>query len=144
MQNTTRTPGKMTLTFSSDNYTNLLVIYQPKIIKTEEENERALAVVEELMHVENRTPEQDALYELLILLIEKFEGEFYRPGSTSTPHSILQFLMEQQQVTAEVLVGVVGSEDVVIDLVNGRGEISGELAEVLGNFFKVDSSLFQG
>lgn len=133
----------MTLTFSSEKYTNLLVRYQPKIIKTEDENERALSVVEELMHVENRTPEQDALYELLIMLIEKFEENFYRPGSASTPDSVLRFLMEQQGVTAEDLVEVVGSEDVVCDLVNGRGEISGELAEVLGSLFKVDSSLFQ-
>ena len=134
----------MTLTFSPEKYTKLLVIHQPKIIKTEEENERALAVVEELMHVENRTPEQEALYELLILLIEKFEDNFYRPGSASTPHSILQFLMEQQQVTTEDLVEVVGSENLVFDLVNGRGQISDRLAEVLGSFFKVDSSLFQG
>lgn len=138
----TRMPGKMTLTFSDDNYTKLLVKYQPKIIKTEEENERALAVVEELMHAENRTPEQEALYELLILLIEKFEGEFYRPGSASSPHSILQFLMEQQEVQPEDLVEVVGSEDVVFELLNGRAEISEELAEVLGIFFQVDSSLF--
>jgi HTH-type transcriptional regulator / antitoxin HigA len=143
MQNTTRTPGKMTLTFSSEKYTNLLVKYQPKIIKTEEENERALAVVEELMHVENRTPEQESLYELLILLIEKFEDEFYRPGSASNPHSILQFLMEQQGVEPEDLVEVVGSKDVVFEVLNTGGEISQELAQVLGRFFKVDSSCFQ-
>lgn len=142
MQNMTRMPGKMTLTFSDAKYTKLLVKYQPKIIKTEEENERALAVVEELMHAENRTPEQEALYELLILLIEKFEGEFYSPGSASSPHSILQFLMEQQEVQPEDLVEVVGSEDVVFELLNGRAEISEELAEVLGIFFQVDSSLF--
>lgn len=41
-----------------------------QVIKTEEENERALAVLEELMHIENRSPEQDDLYELLIFLIE--------------------------------------------------------------------------
>lgn len=64
----------MTLTFSSENYTNLLVRYQPKIIKTEEENERALAVVEELMHIKNRTPEQDALYEVL--------GNFFKVDSS--------------------------------------------------------------
>lgn len=132
----------MTLTFSLQKYSDLLVKYQPKLIKTEEENERALAVVEELMHLHNRTPEEEALYELLIVLIEKFEGDFYRPGSASTPHSMLRFLMEQQQVQPEDLVEVVGDEDVALGLVNGGGEISDELAEALGIFFKVDSSLF--
>ncbi|MBC6474009.1 MAG: transcriptional regulator [Hormoscilla sp. GM102CHS1] len=132
----------MTLTFSSQKYTTLLVKYQPKLIKTEEENERALAVVEELMHIHYRTPEEDALYELLIVLIKKFEDNFYRPGSASTPHSMLLFLMEQQKVQPEDLVEVVGDEDVAVELVNGGGKISAELAEILGKFFKVDSSLF--
>ncbi len=134
----------MTLTFSSEKYSDLLVKYQPKLIKTEDENERTLAVVEELMHLQNRTLEEEALYELLIVLIEKFEGDFYRPGSASTPHSMLLFLMEQQDAKPEDLVEVVGSEDVVFELVNGRVEIREELAEILGDFFKVDSSLFQG
>ncbi|MDY6802655.1 MAG: transcriptional regulator [Cyanobacteriota bacterium] len=112
--------------------------------KTEEENEGALAVVEELMHVQNRTPEEETLYELLIFLIEKFEEDFYRPGSASTPHSMLLFLMEQQDVKPRDLAEVVGSEDVAFELVNGEVEISEELAKILGNFFKVDSSLFQG
>ncbi|OZH54171.1 transcription regulator with HTH domain protein [Hydrocoleum sp. CS-953] len=129
-------------TFSSQKYSDLLVKYQPKLIKTEDENERALAVVEELMHVQNRTPEEDTLYELLIVLIEKFEEDFYRPGASCSPHSMLLFLMEQQNVKPEDLVGVVGSEDMVFELVNGSREIGNELAEVLGYVFKVDSSLF--
>ena len=51
-----------------------------KIIKTEAENRAALKVVEQLMHADNRTPEEDELYELLITLIEKFEQEYYQPG----------------------------------------------------------------
>lgn len=132
----------MTLTFSAQKYSKFLVKYQSRLIKTEEENEPALAVVEELMHLHNRTPEEEALYELLIVLIEKFEGDFYRPGSASTPHSMLLFLMEQQQVQPEDLVEVVGDEDVALELVNGGGEISDELAEALGKFFNVDSSVF--
>jgi len=132
----------MSLTFSWKKYSNLLVKYQPKLIKTEEDNERALAAVEELMQVQNRTPEEEAIYELLIVLIEKNEGDFYRPGSASTPHSMLLFLIEQQDLQPEDLVEVVGDEDVALGLVNGGGEISDELAEALGKFFKVDSSLF--
>ncbi|NEQ74923.1 MAG: transcriptional regulator [Okeania sp. SIO2C9] len=132
----------MTLTFSSKKYSELLVKYQPKLIKTEEENEKALAVVEELMHVQNLTPEQETLYELLIVLIEKFEQDFYHPGSASTPDSMLRFLMEQQGVKLENLVEIIGSEGIVIELINGRGEINTEQAKILGDFFKVDSSLF--
>ena len=68
---------KMTLAFNPEKYKELLFNYQPKIIRTEAENEKALAMVEELMHRKDRTPEEEELYELLITLIEKFEQEYY-------------------------------------------------------------------
>jgi HTH-type transcriptional regulator/antitoxin HigA len=40
----------MTLTFDKTQYSQLLFQYQPKIIKTEAENEKALTIVERLMH----------------------------------------------------------------------------------------------
>jgi len=47
----------MTLTFNPDRYIDLLSEYQPKLIKTGDENEKALAMVEKLMHLPSRTPE---------------------------------------------------------------------------------------
>ncbi|MFK0734068.1 MAG: hypothetical protein ACFKPT_18945 [Gloeotrichia echinulata GP01] len=71
------------MTFNSDKYKELLCQYPPKLIRNEAENEQALAIVEELMHRSNRSPEEDELYELLIILIEKFEEEYYSPGNWS-------------------------------------------------------------
>ncbi|MEY2977840.1 MAG: hypothetical protein RLZZ435_1979, partial [Cyanobacteriota bacterium] len=69
----------MTVTFNSSKYTKLLAQYQPKLIRTEADNDRALEIIEELMNRPDRSPEEDELYELLIVLIEKFEQEFYQP-----------------------------------------------------------------
>jgi HTH-type transcriptional regulator/antitoxin HigA len=132
----------MTLIFNPDKYTELLSQYQPKIIRTEAENEKALAIVEELMHRRDRTPEEDELYELLIALIEKFEQEYYAPGVTATPNSLLLFLMEQRSLKPADLVGIVGSEEGVYGLVNGERDISKEQAVILGSFFYVEPSLF--
>ncbi len=132
----------MTLIFNSEKYSKLLVKYQPKLIKTEEENERALSIVEELMHSPNRSPEENELYELLITLIEKFEREFYSPGAASTPHSMLIFLMEQQNVKQEDLIGVIGAEEVVTEVIKGKQDMTQEQAKALGKFFKVEPSLF--
>ncbi|MGB3651979.1 MAG: transcriptional regulator [Rivularia sp. (in: cyanobacteria)] len=132
----------MTLTFNPERYTELLVKYQPKLIKTEEENEKALAIVEELMHRSNRTPEENELYELLITLIEKFEQEYYSPNQKTTPHSLLLFLMEQKEIKQSDLVGVIGSKGVVSEVVNGKREISKTQAKALGDFFHVDAGLF--
>ncbi|HLO52392.1 MAG TPA: transcriptional regulator [Kamptonema sp.] len=132
----------MTLTFNPDKYKELLSQYQPKIIRTEAENEQALAIVEELMHRPDRTPEEDELYELLIVLIERFEQEYYAPGVTATPHSLLLFLMEQRSLKPVDLVGIIGSEEGVYELVNGQRDISKEQALILGSFFYVEPSLF--
>ncbi len=132
----------MTLTFNPDKYKELLSLYQPKIIRNEADNENALAIVEELMHQRDRTPEEDELYELLIALIEKFEQEFYSPGTTATPNSILLFLMEQRELQPADLVGVMGSEEKVYEVVNGERDIGEELALILGSFFHVEPSLF--
>ena len=116
--------------------------YQPKIIRNEADNEKALAMVEELMHWGDRTPEENELYELLIALIEKFEQEYYAPAATATPRSILLFLMEQRELQPADLVGVMGSETRVSEVVNGDRDISKELALILGSFFHVEPSLF--
>lgn len=132
----------MTLTFNQKKYNELLCQYQPKVIKSEADNETALKVVEQLMHSDNRTPEENELYDLLVTLIEKFEQEYYQPGVTSTPHSILHFLMEQKGFIAEDLVTVLGSQDLANKVLDGKLEIDRDRAKVLGDFFNVDSSLF--
>ncbi len=55
-------------------YGRLLSRVVPKVIKTEDENERALAVVESLMKKgeDNLTREEDALLELLVDLCPRF------------------------------------------------------------------------
>ena len=132
----------MTLIFNSSKYGELLSHYQPKLIRTEEENEKALTIAETLMHHRNRSPEEDELYDLLIVLIEKFEQEFYLPGAASTPRSLLQFLMEQRQLEAIDLAPVLGSETNVDFVLNGDLELTTAQAKALGTVFQVDPGLF--
>jgi HTH-type transcriptional regulator / antitoxin HigA len=132
----------MTLTFNPAKYKDLLAWYQPKLIRTESENALALAVAEELMHRPNRSPEENELYELLIVLIEKFEQDYYSPGAASTPHSMLLFLMEQRNLKPCDLVDIFGAEEVVSAVINDKREISQTEAQVLGQFFHVDPGVF--
>lgn len=117
-----------------------MVKYQPKVIETEEENEAAIALAEELEHRE-RTPEEDALLELLVTLIEKFEDEHYQLQGL-TPQSILLDLMEARDVKLEDLVNVIGLRGVVSEVVNGKRGISKAQAKALADFFHVSPELF--
>ena len=136
-----KTPGKMTLTFNSDIYSQLLSQHQPRIIKTEDENEKFLETVEELLSRSHLTPEEDALLELLVKLIEDFEDNHYQLY-VSTPQSRLKHLMEARSLEQSDLVEILGSSEIVTKIMNSELEITKEQAEALGKFFHVEPSLF--
>jgi HTH-type transcriptional regulator / antitoxin HigA len=111
-----------------------------KAIETEAEKEAAILLAESLEH-RQRNPEEEALLELLIILIEKFEETSY-PLPTIEPNKILLHLMEAQNMKQEALIGVVGSRGVVSEIVNGKRSISKAQAKILGELFHVSPSLF--
>ncbi len=131
----------MTLTFDKNTYRNLLTEVIPVAIETEEEYDRILKVVEELTFKKNRTTEEKALHKLLVILIEAYETENY-PMEESAPHSVLQHIMESSGTREIDLVGIIGSSDVVSEIVNGERAISKAQAKALSEYFKVSYSLF--
>jgi HTH-type transcriptional regulator / antitoxin HigA len=127
-------------TINRNVYGDLLAQHQPKAIETESENEAAILLAESLEH-RQRTPEEDALLELLIILIEKFEETSY-PLPNLEADRMLLHLMEARSMKQEELVGVIGSRGVVSEIVNGKRYISKAQAKVLGELFHVSPSLF--
>ncbi|MEG5163451.1 transcriptional regulator [Microcoleus sp. AT3-A2] len=131
----------MILTFDGATYSKLLAEIAPRAIETEEEYDRLLAVAERLTFAKNRTPEERALYKLLVTLIEVYETENY-PMDKSEPHEILQHIMESSGTRQADLVGIIGSSGVVSEVVNGKRAISKAQAKALGDYFKISPSLF--
>ncbi|WP_445249961.1 helix-turn-helix domain-containing protein [Microcoleus sp. OTE_8_concoct_300] len=131
----------MILTFDGATYSKLLGEIAPRAIETEEEYDRLLAVAERLTFAKNRTPEERALYKLLVTLIEVYETENY-PMDKSEPHEILQHIMESSGTRQADLVGIIGSSGVVSEVVNGKRAISKAQAKALGDYFKISPSLF--
>jgi HTH-type transcriptional regulator / antitoxin HigA len=127
-------------TINRNVYGDLLAQHQPKAIETESENEAAILLAESLEY-RQRTPEEDALLELLIILIEKFEETSY-PLPNLEADRMLLHLMESRNMKQEELVGVIGSRGVVSEIVNGKRSISKAQAKVLGGLFHVSPSLF--
>lgn len=75
-------------------------------------------------------------------LIEDYEEENY-PMDKSTPHEILQHIMESSGLRQADLVRILGSSSgVVSEMVNGKRSISKAQAKALGAYFKVSPSLF--
>lgn len=106
-----------------------------------DENEQFLEVVEELLSRSSLTSEEDALLELLVRLIEDFENKHYQLN-VSMPHSRILHLLEARGLELGDLVAVLGSSELVAQVVNGEVDVTQAQAEALGKFFHVDVSLF--
>jgi len=124
-------------------YGRLLALTVPKIIKTEEENERALAIVESLMEKGegNVSPEEAALLELLTDLIHDFDQKAY-PIPKSDPHKMVAFLLEQRGLAPKDLWPVIGSKSRVSEMLGGKRSPTKEQAKKLAVFFHVGVDLF--
>ena len=131
----------MTLTFDRAAYNNLLAQVTPKVIETEAEYEQTLAQVEALAFNKNRTVEQTALYKLLVLLIEAYEAKHY-PMPVISLVEILNHILEASGTKPADLVGLVGSDDLVTKIPDGRKSLTQAQAQVLADRFQVSPSLF--
>ena len=131
----------MILTINPKTYRSLLVDAMPKVIETEADYQHALQEFEKLHVNRNRNPEELALYRLLVLIIETYEEKHF-PFPESSPHEMLQHIMEVSGTRQADLVGVIGSSGVVSEIVNGKRAISKAQAKALADRFKVSPSLF--
>jgi HTH-type transcriptional regulator/antitoxin HigA len=125
-----------------ERYSRLVAKARPVVIKTEEENNRMLAIVERFMKKgENLTAEEGELLELLSNLIADFEEKAY-PIRDASPLEMLQHLMDARGLTAKDLWEVLGSKGVTSEVLNGKRSISKTHIKKLAVFFNVSPELF--
>jgi HTH-type transcriptional regulator / antitoxin HigA len=129
-------------TLTESVYGALLSQIRPRVIKTEAENERAIAELEALDTLGRPlTSEEEALGELLTMLIVQFEDVHYPLGHLE-PVDALRELMEVRQLRQRDLIPIFGASSVVSNVLNGKRSISKAHARKLAEFFHVPVSLF--
>lgn len=123
-------------------YGRLLASKLPAVIRTEEENDRLVAELEELdrRHAQ-LTPEEREYAELLTVLVEAFEDANYALEG-STPDSRLRSLMEEHGLRQRDLLDVFGSRGIASEVVSGKRAISKAQAKKLAEIFHVPADLF--
>jgi HTH-type transcriptional regulator/antitoxin HigA len=123
-------------------YEKLLLKVPPKVIRSEEENER---YIEELRRLEEREAEwgdgERRFAELLTLLIEDFEERHYALPR-ATPIATVEFLMDQHGLKQKDLVDVFGTRSVVSEVLSGKRELNKEHIRKLSERFGVSPELF--
>ena len=129
--------------FHPERYKALLDETLPKVIESEGEYDRINAIIAGLTDkLEDRlTPEENALLDLLSVLIETYDEKHYQI-EPAAPHEVLNHLLEARGMRKIDLAPVVGSKGHVYDLCNGKRAISRQMACKLGEFFHVDPGVF--
>ena len=95
---------------------------KPKVLKTQEDYEAALAHIETLLDAKPGTPKEEEL-ELFAVLIENYEDEHF-PIGLPDPVEAIKFRMEQGGLTRKDLIPYIGSASKVSEVLNRKRPLS--------------------
>jgi HTH-type transcriptional regulator / antitoxin HigA len=122
-------------------YAALLAKSLPKPIHNAAEHARLSGMLMRLDEREDLSPEEDALAEVLTLLIEDYERK-YHPLPHVSPHESLIALMEERGLKHKDIWPVLGNKGTATEILNGRRSVSKAQAKRLANFFSVPVDIF--
>ena len=122
-------------------YAELLAKSLPRPIRTESERAR---IAERLLALDDRddlSPEEEALAEVLTLLIEDYEEKKY-PLPQVSPNDSLNALMEERGLKHKDIWPVLGNKGAATEVLSGRRSISKAQARRQAEFFHVPIDFF--
>ncbi len=123
-------------------YAELLAQALPSVVHTEKENERLIAILEELEGKSNNwTLAEKKLAELLTFLIEQFEDENYTLKAAK-PEDVLQELMDANHLKHKDLIDIFETEGAISAVLSGKREITKEQIKRLSKRFRVSPEVF--
>ena len=133
----------MTLTTEAKTYPALLVEVEPKVIETEEDYDRMLAIAQELLFNKSKSPAEVQLLKLVVTLIETYEEKHY-PMPEVSPDRIFRHFIEVGASTQTELASLIGTTpEEMAQFVSGEKVVDEVQAAILGDRFKVSPTLFR-
>jgi HTH-type transcriptional regulator / antitoxin HigA len=132
----------MNTTAVRSEYAALLSSTLPAVIRSEAENERYIALLEELDRKGARTTAAERrMAELLTLLIEDFEAKNYALRASS-PLDVLDELMSANGLKQKDLLDVFGTPSIVSEVLHGKRQLTTEHIRRLSRRFHVSPEVF--
>jgi len=132
----------MSATTIRSEYASLLTSTLPSVIRSEAENERHIAMLEELDRKGSRmSAAERRMAELLTLLIEDFEERHYAL-QPSSPIDVLNELMLANNLKQKDLLDVFGTPSIASEVLSGKRKLNAEHIRKLSRRFKVSPEVF--
>ena len=114
-------------------------IMKLKPIKTEQQYEEALKLIDKLVDCEENSEDAELL-EHVSILVEAYESEYY-PIDDPDPIAVIKFRMEQMGLKPKELEKYVGNKSTVSDLLNKKRPLSLSMIRNLSNGLKISADI---
>ena len=111
-----------------------------KVLKTEEDYNKASMRLMEIFHAEPNTPEGDEL-DLLIVLVKDFDEKQYELPELDALE-VIKYKMQEMGMKAKDLEPIIGSKGHVSAILSGKREITLKMAQKLKNYFSIPAEVF--
>ncbi|QLE56794.1 type II toxin-antitoxin system HigA family antitoxin [Nostoc sp. TCL26-01] len=126
---------------NATNYTELLISFPPRPIKSEDDFAKTQAVVDDLLDKRELTEEEADYLNLLGMLIHEYEEQ-----QELVPDiygvELLKVLIDELTLKQKDLVPIFKTESIVSDVLNGKRKLTVEHIQKLADFFKVSPAVF--
>lgn len=106
-----------------------------KVIKTEKDYHKTLAMFEKIFHSKRGTKESDAA-DILAILISQYENEHYQIKAAD-PIEAIKYRMEQQNLKQKDLAKYLGGKDKVSKILNRKRKLTLEMIRNLNEFLNI-------
>ena len=111
-----------------------------KVLKTEEDYNKASIRLMELFHAKPNTVESDEL-DLLLVLVKDYDDKNYHLPELDALE-VIKYKMEEMGLKAKDLEPIMGSKGHVSAILSGKREITLKMAQKLKNYFSIPAEVF--
>lgn len=127
---------------SSMDYRRLVSEAQPQVIHDDKVKDNFIACLRSLnSRWDSLSGDERKLYELLSVLVEKYERQAYNLHS-ATPIEVIEELMEVNGLQRKDMVGVFETASIASDVLNGKRSLTVDHIKRLSERFSVSPAVF--
>lgn len=111
-----------------------------KVLKTDEEYNKASMRLMEIFHANPNTPENDEL-DLLLVLVKDYDDKHYELPALDALE-VIKYKMQEMEIKAKDLEPIIGSKGHISSILSGKREITLKMAQKLKNYFNIPAEVF--